>query len=50
MADGHVIVPGERGRRGKTQVLKRDAYGVSALDDNDFIGSVALRKGWPVTL
>ncbi|MFE7401766.1 hypothetical protein [Streptomyces sp. NPDC057557] len=49
MADGYVIVLGERGRRGKNQTLKPDAYGISALNDNDFIGSTALRKGWPVT-
>ncbi|MET7784248.1 hypothetical protein ABZT28_52900 [Streptomyces sp. NPDC005388] len=50
MADGHVIVHGERGCKGKSQTLKPGAYDTSALDDNDFISSVTIPKGWMVTL
>ncbi|MFF8029658.1 hypothetical protein ACFZDJ_53410 [Streptomyces sp. NPDC007896] len=50
MADDHVIVHGERGCKGKSQALKPGAYDTSALDDNDFISSVTIPKGWTVTL
>lgn len=50
MANDHVIVHGERGCKGKSQTLQPGAYDTSALDDNDFISSVTIPKGWTVTL
>ncbi|MDR3083336.1 MAG: hypothetical protein LBV60_20865 [Streptomyces sp.] len=50
MANDHVIVHGERGCKGKNQTLKPGAYDTSELDDNDFISSVTIPKGWTVTL
>jgi hypothetical protein len=50
MANDYVIVHDERGCKGKSQTLKPGAYDTSALDDNDFISSVTIPKGWTVTL
>ncbi|MFI6695101.1 hypothetical protein ACIBLA_25775 [Streptomyces sp. NPDC050433] len=50
MANDYVIVHGERGCEGKSQTLQPGAYDTSALDENDFISSVTIPKGWTVTL
>ena len=50
MANGYVIVHGERGCRGMSQTLEPGVYDTSELDDNDFISSVSIPQGWTVTL
>ncbi|WP_328954447.1 hypothetical protein [Kitasatospora purpeofusca] len=50
MANDRVIVHGERGCKGKSQTLAPGVYDTSALDDDDFISSVTIPKGWTVTL